>query len=60
MRVAESHPRAAAPVRAVKLGPQDVAIDRRADGALLLRSTQTLGSYPAKITECLEHSSFGQ
>jgi feruloyl-CoA synthase len=41
--------------REVRLGPQDVTIERRSDGAILLRSPQPLGPYPAKLTERLEH-----
>jgi feruloyl-CoA synthase len=43
------------PLRPVRLGPADVAIERRADGALLLRSPQALAPYPDKITERLAH-----
>lgn len=42
-----------APLRQVSLGPQDVIVEKRADGCLLLRSPQALGPYPAKITERL-------
>jgi feruloyl-CoA synthase len=45
----------ARPTRAVRLGPRDVRFERRADGALLLRSAYELGAYPAKITEKLEY-----
>lgn len=44
-----------APLRQVTLGPQDVIVDRRADGSMLLRSPQKLGPYPDKITERLAH-----
>ena len=50
-----SRPLAAAATRPVALGPQDVTVERRADGSLLLRSPQTLGPYPDKITERLEY-----
>ena len=43
------------PLRKAALGPQDVIIDKRADGGLLLRSPQALGPYPNKITERLVH-----
>ena len=43
------------PLRKVRLGPQDVITERRADGTILLRSPQPLGPYPAKLTERLEH-----
>jgi feruloyl-CoA synthase len=46
-------PRAGA-VRAVRLGPTGVNVERRADGSLVLRSPQPLGHYPAKLTERLE------
>ena len=35
--------------------PADTIIERRADGAILAHSPYTLGRYPAKITERLEH-----
>jgi feruloyl-CoA synthase len=44
-----------APLRQVALGPQDVIVETRADGCLLLRSPQKLGPYPDKITERLVH-----
>ena len=44
-----------APLRKVALGPQDVIVERRTDGCLLLRSPQALGPYPDKITERLVH-----
>jgi feruloyl-CoA synthase len=44
-----------APTRAVRLGPQDVTVERRADGTLILRSPEPLGPYPDKITERLDH-----
>jgi feruloyl-CoA synthase len=43
------------PLRKVALGPQDVIVETRADGCLLLRSPQALGPYPGKITERLVH-----
>ncbi len=43
------------PARKVALGPKDVAVERRAGGILHLRSPHSLGSYPPKLTECLEH-----
>ena len=48
-------PTAKAAHRAVKLGPQDVTVERRADGTLILRSPQPLGPYPKKLTERLEY-----
>ncbi len=47
--------KSAVPARKVRLGPQDVITERRADGTILLRSPQPLGPYPAKLTERLEH-----
>jgi feruloyl-CoA synthase len=41
--------------RPVKLGPRDVVMERRADGALIMRSPHQLGPYPAKLTERLEY-----
>ena len=43
-----------ASIRPVKLGPQDVTAEHRADGSILLRSPQPLGHYPDKLTERLE------
>jgi len=50
-----AHKNRAAPIRPVRLGPQDVTVERRADGTLVLRSPQPLGPYPDKITERLEY-----
>jgi feruloyl-CoA synthase len=44
-----------ATLRPVALGPQDVLVERRPDGSMLLRSPQKLGPYPNKITERLVH-----
>jgi len=44
-----------APIRAVRLGPQDVDVERRADGTMILRSREPLGPYPGKLTERLDH-----
>jgi len=41
--------------RAVRLGGNEFVVDRQADGTIYLRSPQTLGSYPDKMTERLEH-----
>ena len=41
--------------RPVRLGPRDVVVQRRADGALLLRSPHRLGPYPPRLTERLEY-----
>jgi feruloyl-CoA synthase len=48
-------PPAAPRFRPVRLGPRDVVVERRADGALLLRSPHRLGPYPTKLTERLEY-----
>src|SRR4051812_4148861 len=45
----------AAPLRPVRLGPRDVVVERRPDGAIHLRSPHALAPYPAKLTERLEH-----
>lgn len=42
------------PLRAVRLGPTAVEVERRADGVLLLRAPQPLGRYPDKLTARLE------
>jgi feruloyl-CoA synthase len=44
----------AAPLRKVPLGPADVALVRRDDGAVFLRSPHALGPYPPNITQRLE------
>jgi feruloyl-CoA synthase len=44
-----------APVRQVPLGNADVCVERRADGAILLRSPHPLGAYPARLTDRLVH-----
>jgi feruloyl-CoA synthase len=41
-------------IRPVTLGPQDVVVEYRTDGSILLRSPQPLGAYPDKLTERLE------
>ena len=43
------------PLRPVKLGPADVLIERRGDGAILMRSPHPLPPYPEKLTERLVH-----
>src|SRR5947209_1881570 len=48
-------PAAAAPLRPVRLGPRDVVVERRPDGAILLKSPHALAPYPAKLTERLEY-----
>src|SRR5712691_3463296 len=46
---------ASAPLRAVRLGPADVLLDRKTDGTIILRSPHPLGAYPQKLTQRLEH-----
>jgi feruloyl-CoA synthase len=43
------------PLRAVRLGPARVTVERRADGALLLTHPDPLAPYPDKLTLRLEH-----
>jgi feruloyl-CoA synthase len=43
-----------APLRRVPMGADDVAVVRRDDGALLLRTPHVLGPYPRNLTERLE------
>jgi feruloyl-CoA synthase len=50
-----AHADKTAPLRQVALGPQDVVVERRADGCIMLRSPQPLGPYPDKLTERLVH-----
>jgi feruloyl-CoA synthase len=44
-----------APVREVRLGPFDLALQRCSDGTLRAGSPHPLGGYPARLTQCLEH-----
>jgi feruloyl-CoA synthase len=46
---------AKARLRPVRLGPADVAVERRADGTLYLTSPHKLETYPDRITQRLEH-----
>jgi feruloyl-CoA synthase len=46
---------AQAPLRPVRLGAPGVALQHRPDGAILMRSTADLASYPRKMSERLEH-----
>ncbi|MDE2361258.1 MAG: feruloyl-CoA synthase [Hyphomicrobiales bacterium] len=41
--------------RAVELGPQDVEIDRRANGIIYARSPHAIGPVPGDVTSLLEH-----
>ena len=43
------------PLRPVKLGPPDVTVERRGDGAIILRSPHPLRPYPKNLTERLVH-----
>jgi feruloyl-CoA synthase len=44
-----------APLRAVKLGSADVVVERRGDGAIVMRSPHPLPPYPRTLTERLVH-----
>jgi feruloyl-CoA synthase len=44
-----------APLRPVKLGPMDCVLERRGDGAIIMRSPHPLERYPEKLTQRLEH-----
>jgi len=44
-----------APVRPVRLGPQDYTLERRPDGSIIIRSPREPEPYPAKLTERLEY-----
>jgi feruloyl-CoA synthase len=44
-----------APLRPVRLGKFPPALEQRADGALLVRATDQLGSYPSRLTDWLVH-----
>jgi feruloyl-CoA synthase len=43
------------PLRPVRLGPPEVVVERRPDGATILRSPRALKPYPQKLTERLAH-----
>ena len=43
------------PLRPVLLGPPDVVVERRSDGAIVLRSPHPLPAFPQKLTERLVH-----
>jgi len=43
------------PLRRVKLGPADVLVERRSDGAILMRAPHKLPPHPQKLTERLMH-----
>jgi feruloyl-CoA synthase len=44
-----------APMRPVRLGAFDAALERRPDGAMLVRTTQALAAYHGNLSEPLEH-----
>src|SRR3984885_5473930 len=46
---------AKAPLRPVLLGPADVVVERRGDGAIVLRSPHPLPAFPQRLTERLVH-----
>ena len=46
---------AAAPLRPVRLGALDAVLERRPDGAILVRSAQPLGVFHNTLSEPLEH-----
>jgi feruloyl-CoA synthase len=43
------------PFRDVRLGPNDVILDRRPGGVIYAKSPHPLGPYPTKLTERLDH-----
>jgi feruloyl-CoA synthase len=43
------------PLRPVRLGPADVLVERRGDGAILLRSPHPLAPYPKNLTARLDY-----
>jgi feruloyl-CoA synthase len=43
------------PLRPVKLGPPDVVVERRSDGAILMRSPHPVPAYSRMLTERLAH-----
>ena len=54
--VAKTHSAQGRPrLRAVRLGPADVSVERRADGSILMRSPHPLQPYPQKLTARLAH-----
>lgn len=48
-------PAPAAPFRPVRLGPNEALVERRADGAILVRSPYTLPEYPLRLTDRLDY-----
>lgn len=43
------------PRRKVRFGPLDIVVERRTDGAILVRSTHALGPYAERMTDRLDH-----
>ncbi|HLK50442.1 MAG TPA: feruloyl-CoA synthase [Bryobacteraceae bacterium] len=43
------------PIREVRLGPSEVELDRRPDGAIYVRSRYPLGPYAERMTDRLDH-----
>src|SRR6516225_5024617 len=43
------------PLRPVRLSPASVTVERRSDGAILMRSPEPLAPYPEKLTERLAY-----
>ena len=41
-------------IRPVRLGVIDTTVRRSADGVVYLQSSQPLGEYPVRITDCLD------
>ena len=44
-----------APFRAVRFGPAETVVEKRADGAMILKSPRALGRYARCVTEPLLH-----
>ena len=42
-------------LREVRLGPFDLELEHRPDGTIRARSPHSLGNYPSRLTERLEH-----
>ncbi len=45
----------AIPLRAVRLGPRDLTVERKADGTIYLQSPHALAPYPDQLTARLDH-----
>jgi feruloyl-CoA synthase len=50
-----SSERSQPPLRPVRLGPPDVVVERRSDGAIVMRSPHPLSPYPQNLTQRLVH-----